>query len=68
MSDPQPGTAETEGRYHRYVSNKIPWYVHMIWICFWILAVSYVVRYLFPEVQKEMRQSRPKAAPQQDVR
>lgn len=49
-----PGSAVTEGRFHTYVGNRIPWYVRLIWICFWIFAVYYVIKYLFPDLQNEI--------------
>ena len=47
---------EAEHRHHRYVGNAIPWYVRAIWIGFWIFAVYYTVRYLFPALQVELIQ------------
>lgn len=44
---------EAEKKLHRYVGNRIPWYVHLIWVSFWIFAVWYVLRYLFPAIQRE---------------
>lgn len=46
--------AAEENRYHSYVGNRIPWYVRLIWIGFWIMAVYYTVRYLFPDLQTEL--------------
>jgi len=45
---------EVEGRYHTYVGNRIPWYVRLIWICFWVFAVYYTIAYLFPNLQTEI--------------
>lgn len=39
---------------HTYVSNVIPWYVRLIWLCFWIFATGYVIRYLLPALQTEL--------------
>lgn len=49
-----PASPSAEGRFHTYVSSRIPWYVRLIWLCFWIFAVAYVVRYLFPGLQSEL--------------
>ena len=53
-----PPTAETspesEGRFHAYSSNDIPWYVRAIWIGFWIFAVTYTIRFLLPAMQLEL--------------
>ncbi len=46
--------AFVENRFHTYVSNCIPWYVRLIWLCFWIFAVYYVISYLFPDLQTEI--------------
>jgi hypothetical protein len=42
---------EAEHRHHRYRTNAIPWFVHLIWVGFWILAIWYVLRWLIPEVR-----------------
>ena len=44
----------TEGRYHDYTGNRIPWYVRLIWLGFWCFAIYYVVAYLFPALQVEL--------------
>lgn len=64
MSEPKPdeaalpvldvGSADFERKYHHYRGNRIPWYVRLIWLGFWIMAVYYVVTYLFPALQVEM--------------
>ena len=46
-------SAEVEHKYHRYTGNRIPWYVHVIWVWFLCFAVYYVLRYLFPSLQLE---------------
>ncbi len=48
-------TAEAEHRFHNYVGNRIPWYVRLIWVGFWIFAVYYAVTYLFPNLQYELK-------------
>jgi hypothetical protein len=49
-----PNSAVAESRYHTYVGNRIPWYVRLIWLCFWVFAVYYVITYLFPDLQAEI--------------
>lgn len=49
-----PNSARREGRFHTYVGNRIPWYVRLIWLLFWIFAVGYVIVYLFPALQVEI--------------
>jgi hypothetical protein len=48
------GTPESEGRFHTYVGNRIPWYVRLIWVFFWVFAIYYVIKYLFPDLQTEI--------------
>lgn len=47
-------TPEEEGRWHTYVGNRIPWYVRLIWLGFWVFAVYYTISYLFPALQTEI--------------
>jgi hypothetical protein len=49
-----PDSAPAENRYHTYIGNRIPWYVRLIWLCFWVFAVVYVIKYLFPDLQTEI--------------
>ena len=53
MSQPEDTSAEVEHQHHSYRGNRIPWYVRFIWLLFWIFAVYYVIRYLFPDLQDE---------------
>jgi hypothetical protein len=53
-SPPEQTPAATENRFHTYVGNRIPWYVRLMWLCFWVFAVYYVITYLFPELQREI--------------
>ena len=34
--------------------QPIPWYVRAIWLGFWVFAVYYTARYLFPDLQVEL--------------
>jgi hypothetical protein len=54
MTTPEQGSPDVEEKHHRYITNRIPWYVHLIWISFWLFSVAYVVRFLFPAIQKEL--------------
>ena len=51
---PELTSAAVENRFHQYVGNRIPWYVRLIWLGFWILAVVYVIKYLFPILPVEI--------------
>lgn len=55
MNPIETTSAETEHQHHDYAGNAIPWYVRAIWIGFWIFAVVYTVRYLFPAMQIELQ-------------
>ena len=56
MSNVEQKSAEAEGVFHRYRGNDIPWYVRVIWLGFWILAVVYTIRFLFPALRVELFQ------------
>ena len=46
--------AEVEHQYHHYTGNRIPWYVRLLWVLFWIFAVYYTLSYLFPALRVEL--------------
>ncbi|QDU26203.1 hypothetical protein ETAA8_12780 [Anatilimnocola aggregata] len=56
MTQPDPTTPESDQRFHDYVGNAIPWYVRVIWIGFWIFAIVYTIRYVFPSLRVELFQ------------
>ena len=47
-------TAKDEDRFHQYVGNNIPWYIHLLWLLFWSFAVYYTLTWLLPALQVEM--------------
>jgi hypothetical protein len=49
-----PHSALGEHQHHDYRSSRIPWYVHVIWISFWVVAIIYIFRYLVPSMQVEL--------------
>lgn len=50
-----PGhTAAEEHRFHSYEGSRIPWYVRLMWVLFWCIAIYYVIRYLVPALQVEL--------------
>jgi len=54
MSNPPENTTpEEENKNHTYVTNRIPWFVHAIWVMFWIMAIAYVLTYQFPVIRTE---------------
>jgi hypothetical protein len=50
----KPNPVASDDQYHHYVGNRIPWYVRLMWLGFWILAVTYTIRLLFPAIQAEL--------------
>jgi hypothetical protein len=56
-TEPPPlddSAADVEAHYHNYVSSRIPWYVRLVWLLFWIFAVYYTLQYLFPALRIEL--------------
>lgn len=47
-------SAEHEHRYHSYVGSRIPWYVRLIWVLYWVFVVYYTIAYLLPKLQVEI--------------
>jgi hypothetical protein len=46
--------ADVEHQFHHYTGNRIPWYVRLLWILFWIFAIYYTLSYLFPALRVEL--------------
>ena len=46
--------AREEHRFHNYVGNRIPWYVRLIWVGFWVFAIYYAITYFLPDLQTEI--------------
>jgi len=54
MSPVENPPPEVENQHHTYITNRIPWYVHLLWLAFWALAVGYVLVYQFPAIRREL--------------
>ena len=54
MSEVDKATPKTEGQFHHYRGNEIPWYIRLMWLGFWVLAVAYTIKFLFPALQLEL--------------
>jgi len=52
--DSSKSSAEAEHQHHHYTGNRIPWYVRLMWLGFWVFAIAYTIRYLFPAVRVEL--------------
>ena len=46
--------ADVEHQFHHYTGNRIPWYVRLVWVLFWMFAVYYTLQYLFPALRIEL--------------
>lgn len=51
---PDPTAPVRDSQYHTYSSHVIPWYVRLMWLLFWIFAISYVVKNFLPAIQTEL--------------
>ena len=51
---PEPGTPEQESRFHTYASHVIPWYIRVMWLVFWVFAISYAISDFLPAIQTEL--------------
>ncbi len=49
---PEDRSPEAELQNHRYEGNEIPWYVHALWVLFWVFAVAYTLVYVFPAIRE----------------
>ncbi len=52
--DYERSAIEVDDSYHHYTGNRIPWYVRLIWIGFWVFAIAYTLQFLFPAIQREL--------------
>lgn len=54
MNQLEESPPEIENRFHKYISNRIPWYVHLMWVLFWVFVVGYVLSFLLPALKVEL--------------
>lgn len=52
---PENTPPEVENQYHDYRTHRVPWYVHLLWVGFWILCIWYILYYQFPIIPDEIR-------------
>lgn len=44
-----PNTSvEEDSRFHTYTTHRIPWYVRVMWIGFWIGCIWYIIKFAIP--------------------
>ncbi len=49
-----PNSPQAEHQHHAYVTNRIPWWVRLAWVGFWIFAIYYTITYLLPTLVREL--------------
>lgn len=54
MNELEPVPIAADDRNHHYRGNKIPWFVRVMWIGFWIFAIFYTLRFLVPSLQTDL--------------
>ena len=54
MITPEKPKPDGEEKYHDYVTNRIPWFVHGMWVLFWIMAIGYILTWLVPALRREI--------------
>lgn len=52
MSTPSHPPAEQERSFHTYVTHRIPWYVHVMWIVFIMALIGYIAVYAVPSAKE----------------
>lgn len=48
-------TLVAERRFHSYEGSVIPFFVRLLWVGFYCLAIYYCLAYLFPSLRLEFR-------------
>ncbi len=48
MADSPNTEPKQDRRYHTYTTHRIPWYIRVMWLCFWIGMIWYIVTYAIP--------------------
>ncbi len=51
MSSIPDKKVEKESTFHTYTTHRIPWYIHAIWIGYFIALVWYVIQYAIPSAK-----------------
>jgi hypothetical protein len=46
---------EIENQNHTYRTHRIHWFVHVIWVGFWLMAIFYVLYWQFPIIPLEIK-------------
>lgn len=48
-------TPEVENLNHTYRTHRIPWFIHVLWVGFWVLAIWYVLTFQVPVLLNEIK-------------
>lgn len=51
LSDVSNTNVDQEKRCHNYATHRIPWFIRIIWVCFWIGLFWYLVRNAIPSAK-----------------
>ena len=43
-----PASLEEDLAFHSYTTHRIPWYVRLLWVGFWVGGIWYVIKYGIP--------------------
>ncbi|MDA1179850.1 MAG: hypothetical protein O2931_13755 [Planctomycetota bacterium] len=54
MVEVKPNSIESDDKFHHYTGNVIPWFVRLMWLGFWVFAIGYTIRFLFPALQADL--------------
>jgi hypothetical protein len=52
MSDVKSSSLNEERQHLRYRGNKIPLFVRLIWIGYWVFAIYYAIQFFLPALQQ----------------
>jgi hypothetical protein len=55
MNETDNPPPEQENQFHTYVTHRVPWFIHALWLGFWILAIWYVLTFQFPVIPTEFK-------------
>lgn len=48
MAKPSLEAPEQDAMFHTYETHRIPWYVRLMWLGFWIGLIWYIIKFAIP--------------------
>lgn len=48
MPEAPHDTPENDAKFHTYRTHRIPWYVRLMWVGFWVALIWYVLQFAIP--------------------